>query len=308
MVTSSAAPAVPLSTPALWLTGAERWLMLAGLSLALGGLAGRGLARQYKGTAPAPLPSPWALRGSLLGLAASAALLATALAGPDLAAELARPPAAGLGRHATAVAAVAELACFAAAAVLLRFRQPGWSVLPLLGVVAAEGLRAHPEGMIPAAGAALTWCHLLPAVLWAGMLVYTLRAAAAWRAYPAAMRGLVRQYGNAAGWLFAVVIITGVLSAVLLVPLHSLLTTAYGEILVAKAVLVAVTAGLAVAGRVWLNRRPVPGGGPALAARLECAALATVLAVAALLTVVSPPAKPIYPAAGTRPGAASVRP
>jgi copper transport protein len=299
MVLSSAALPVPLSTPALWLTGVERWLMLAGLSVALGGLAGRGLARQYKGTAPAPLPPPWALRGSLLGLLASAALLVTAVAGPSLAAELARPPAFGLGPQTTARAAGAELVCCAAAALLLRLRQPGWSVLPLLGVVVAEGLRAHPEGMIPAAGAALTWCHLLPAALWAGMLLYTLRAAAAWRADPAAMRGLIRQYGNAAGWLFAVVVVTGVVSAVLLVPLRSLLTTAYGEILVAKAALVAVTAILAIAGRVWLNRHPAPGGGPPLATRLECAALAAVLAVAGLLTVISPSAKPIYPSAGT---------
>jgi hypothetical protein len=29
-----------------------RWVMLAGLSGALGGLAGRGLARQYKGGVP----------------------------------------------------------------------------------------------------------------------------------------------------------------------------------------------------------------------------------------------------------------
>ena len=34
------------------LIAAARWLMLAGLAGALGGLAGRGLARQYKGTAP----------------------------------------------------------------------------------------------------------------------------------------------------------------------------------------------------------------------------------------------------------------
>jgi copper transport protein len=311
MMVRSAALSVPLSAPGLWLTGLERGLMLAGLSVALGGLAGRGLARQYlrqhPEAAPAPLPAPWALRGCLLGGAASAALLVTALAGPGLAADLARPPAAGLGEHATAVIAAAELACFAVAALLLRLGQPGWSMVPQVGVVVAEGLRSHPEGMIPAAGAALTWCHLLPAVLWAGMLVYTLRAATAWRGDPAAMRGLVRQYGNAAGWLFAVVVITGVLSALLLVPLRSLLTTAYGDFLVAKAALVAITAGLAVAGRVWLNRRPAPAGGPALASKLECVALGAVLIVAGLLTVLSPPAKPIFPAAGPPAGRVSAR-
>ncbi len=97
-------------------------------------------------------PALWALRGSLIGLVASAVLPVTGLAGPGVAASLARPPVAGLGSRATGVIAAAELACFALAAIMLRLRQPGWSVLPLLGVVLAEGIRAHPEGMIPAAG------------------------------------------------------------------------------------------------------------------------------------------------------------
>jgi hypothetical protein len=35
------AAAAPLSAPGLWLTGAERWLLLTGLAVALGGLAGQ---------------------------------------------------------------------------------------------------------------------------------------------------------------------------------------------------------------------------------------------------------------------------
>jgi copper transport protein len=151
--------------------------------------------------------------------------------------------------------------------------------------------------MIPAAGALLTYCHLLPAVLWAGMLLYTLRAAVSWRSDPAAMQGLIRFYGTAAAWLFAIVVITGLISAALLVPLGSLLTTTYGRFLIVKAVLIAVTAGLAVAGRIWAARcRPRPGEGPPRAMRLELAGLAAVLALAALLTVLTPPARPIYTA------------
>jgi copper transport protein len=301
----------PLTTPALWLTGAERSLLLAGLSIALGGLAGRGLARQYlaredTAAAPAPLPAPWALRGSLIGLAASAALLATALAGPGVTASLARPPVAGLGSRATGVIAAAELACFALAVILLRLRQPGWSVPPLLGVVLAEGIRAHPEGMIPVAGALLTYCHLLPAVLWAGLLVYTARAALAWRAYPRFARGLFRLYGTAAAWLFAVVVVTGVISALLLVPAGLLLTTTYGRFLIAKAVLVAVVAALALASRAGLRRPADSGAGLPLATRLEIGALAAVLAVTGLLTVLTPPAKPVFPAAA-RPAAQAPR-
>ena len=119
-----------------------------------------------------------------------------------------------------------ECAAFALAAGALRLRQPGLSVLPLLAVVLAEAIRAHPEGIVPVGGALLSLVHVLPAVMWAGMLVYTLRAALAWRQDPAAVRGLVRLYANAAVWLFAVVVLTGVVSALVLVPLGSLLTTA----------------------------------------------------------------------------------
>jgi copper transport protein len=289
----------PLSTPALWLTGAARWLLLAGLSLALGGLAGRGLARQYVARedtpdAPVPLPPPWALRGSLIGLAVSAALLVIARAGPGVTARLAQPPVAGLDSRATGVIAAVEFGCFALAALTLRLRQPGWSVVPLFGVALAEGIRAHPEGSIPVAGALLTCCHLLPGVVWAGMLVYTARAAIAWRAYPRAAQGLFRFHGMAAAWLFAVVVVTGVVSALLLVPVGSLLTTTYGRVLLAKAALVAVAAALALASRVRVRHPAEPGAGLPLVTRLEIGALAAVLAVTGLLTVLTPPAKPIY--------------
>jgi copper transport protein len=302
-VSASTGPAsTSLTVPALWLTGAERWLLLVGLSIALGGINGRGLARLYLAredtpAPPAPLPEPWALRGSLLGLIGSAALLVTALVGPGVAASLARPPVALVGSRATAVIAAAELVCFALAAILLRLRQPGWSVVPLIGVVVAEAIRAHPEGIIPIAGALLTCCHLTPAVIWAGMLVYTARAAIAWRSNPRSVQGLFRLYGTAGAWLFAVVVVTGLFSVLLLVPLRSLPTTTYGRFLIAKAALVAVAAVLAVAGRVGLRRPAPPGTGLRLATKLEIAALAAVLAATGVLTVLTPPAKPVFPSA-----------
>jgi copper transport protein len=289
----------PLTTPALWLTGAARWAMLAGLAVALGGIAGRGLARAYRARDAAaavlpPLPAPWALRGSLIGVAASAALLVTVRADPGAAAALARPPVVVLGARATGVIAAVELACFALAAVLFRLRLPRWGVVPLFGVVLAEGVRAHPEGVIPVAGALLSYCHLLPAVLWAGMLVYTARAAVAWRAHPRSAQGLFRLHGTAAAWLFAVVVATGVISALVVVPVGSLLTTTYGRFLIAKAALVAVVAALALASRVALRRLVEPGAGLPLATRLEIGALAGVLAVTGLLTVLTPPARPVF--------------
>jgi copper transport protein len=288
---ASSSSAAPLSTPALWLTGAERAVLLAGLAIALGGLAGRGLSRQYKGERPGPLPPPWALRGSLLGLAASAALLITALAGPGIAEQLARPAPPGLATGGTALIAAVEAGLFALAAILLRLRRTGPAAFLLSGVILAEGIRSHPEGVVPVAGAFVTWCHLLPAVLWAGMLLYAIRAGLAWRATPAAAQGIVRLYATAAAWLFGLVLVTGVISALVLVPLGSLFTTAYGLFLIAKAAIVCVAAGLALAGRAWL-RRPSGSAGPALATRIELCALAAVLAITGILTVLTPPARP----------------
>jgi copper transport protein len=140
--------------------------------------------------------------------------------------------------------------------------------------------------------------------MWGGMLYYTVRTAVAWRSDPAAVRRLVRWYSLAAGWLFTIVVVTGVVTALVLVPVGSLLTTVYGWVLIAKAALVAVAASLAAAGRIWLRRKPglapAPGGprsGPALATKLEVGTLAVVLAVTAVLTLLTPPQPPIRPVA-----------
>ena len=267
--------------------------MLAGLAVSLGGLGGRALARNYKGDFPAPLPEPWAIPGCLLGMGSAVALIVTALADPRLAVSLARPLVPGPRSAATLVFAIVELACFAAAALFLRFGKPGPAVQGLLGVVLAESLRAHPEALLPLTGALLTICHLLPAVLWAGMLLYVLRAALAWRADPVAMQSLIKLYGGTAGWLFAAVVITGVISALLLVPVSSLLSTEYGRFLLVKSGLVVVVAGLALAGRAAASRRTSPGAGPARVTRVECAMLAAVLLVTGLLTVITPPPHPL---------------
>jgi copper transport protein len=245
------------------------------------------------------------MRGALVGLAASCALLVTALAGPGIAAELARPDPPGLRSGGTAEIAAVEAVLFALAALVLRLRRPGWGAAMLSGVVLAEGIRSHPEGVIPVAGALVTYCHLLPAILWAGMLAYALRTAIAWRHHPAAAQGIIRLYSAAAAWLFALVVITGIVSALVLVPLSSLLTTAYGRFLIAKAVIVAVAAGLAVAGRIWVRRPAAPGVGPALVTRLEICALAVVLVIAGILTVLTPPAKPTR-ASSAAPGQAAL--
>jgi copper transport protein len=150
----SAAAAAP-AAPGQWPLAVARWLLFAGLAAALGGLAGRGLARLYRDP-PVPLPGPWALRGSLLGLAAGVVLAALQLGGGSLPAGLAHLSVPTLLSGSPGVIAAVEVASFAIAAVLLRLRRPGWAVVPLLAVVAAEGLRAHPESVVPVGGALLT--------------------------------------------------------------------------------------------------------------------------------------------------------
>jgi copper transport protein len=277
-----------------------RWGMLAGLAGALGGLAGRGLARQYKGAVPAPLPTPWALRSALLGAAATALLTGVVFAARGLLTLAGHPALAALVTTGQGELIAVECVAFLLAAAALRLRQPGLSVLPLLGVIVAEAIRAHPEGIVPVGGALLTICHVLPALMWAGMLLYTLRAAVAWRRDPAAVRGLIRLYANAAFWLFAVVVITGVVTVLVLVPLHDLFSTAYGIVVIVKAALVSTVAGLAIGGRVWLGHDPAAGRGPARATFRECGVLAGVLAITAVLTVLTPPAAPARAAGPAR--------
>jgi len=289
-----------VSSPELWVVALLRWLLLCALAGAIGGIAGRALARGQAAPGPAALPGPGALRASLLGLAVSAGLAIEILCDNRLAAAFTHPSLSRLLHTGDGVIAVVELASFAVAALLLRLRRPGLSVVPLLAVVGAEGVRAHPDGVVPVGGAMLTWAHLLPAAMWAGMLWYTVRAAVAWRSDPAAVRRLVRWYSLAAAWLFTLMVVTGVVTALVLVPVGSLLTTTYGRVLIVKAALVAAAASLAVAGRIWLRRAsgpvPAPGGprsGPALATKLEVGTLAVMLAVTAVLTVLTPPQAPI---------------
>ena len=294
---SGSSAAAPESSPGQWPTAVLRWLLFAGLAVALGGIAGRALALWFRSgvrstltaAARVPLPGPWALRGALVGTVASAGLALLDVGGGSLAAGLGHFSVPRLLSGSAGVITAVEFAAFAAAAVLARLRRPRWAVLPLLVVVAAEGLRAHPENVVPAGGAVLTWAHLLAAALWAGMLLYVARAALAWRSDPSAVHGLVRAYARVAAWLFALAVATGVIEALLLVPLPDLFATDYGRTLAVKAALVAAVAGLAVGGRLWLRRKPAPGAGPGRVTRAESAALAVVLAAAAVLTTFAAP-------------------
>jgi methionine-rich copper-binding protein CopC len=201
----SATVSAAVSVPGQWPTAILRWALFAALAAALGGLAGQALAGLYREQAPpVPLPSPWALRASLLGAVASAGLAALQAGGGNLVSGAEHLSVPKLLSSSPGTISVVEVASFAVAAALLRLRRPAWAVVPLLAVVAAEGLRAHPENVAGAGGAVLTWAHLLAAALWAGMLLYVVRAAIAWREHPGAVRArgdnLLTLRVTASGW------------------------------------------------------------------------------------------------------------
>jgi copper transport protein len=152
----------------------------------------------------------------------------------------------------------------------------------------AEALRAHPQAEQAVAGPVLTFGHLAAAALWVGALVQMLRTMVAWRSERAAARALMLAYARLAAWLFAAVVTTGAIAALLLVPLNELATTTYGQVLLAKTGAVALVAALAYIARRRLRR--TTGGLPHRPARVEASVLAVVLALSATFAVLRAPA------------------
>ncbi|MGC5041310.1 copper resistance CopC/CopD family protein [Streptomyces sp. DT190] len=251
-----------------------RWLLFAALAVALGEAAGRRLTDP-----PARRPRSWALPAALLGTAAALGLSALQLGDGSLSSLTSARP---------GVLSLVGVAGFGLAAVAGLVRRRAWAVLPLTAVLVAEALRAHPQAEQSAGGPLLIFVHLAAAALWAGTLLYVLRALVAWRGERAPGRPLLLSYARLAAWLFAAVVVTGLPSALLLVPLDELAATTYGRVLLAKIALVAVVAGVALTARRRLRRTGT--GSPQRPARAETGLLAVVLALSATLTVLSVPA------------------
>ncbi|MYS52973.1 hypothetical protein GTW46_23380, partial [Streptomyces sp. SID6013] len=163
---------------------------------------------------------------------------------------------------------------------------------PLAAVIVADALRAHPTTEYsPLLGSGLTLVHLTCASLWAGGLLYALRVLRRWRDAEAGP-SLLGLYARVAAVLLAALTATGVCSSLRRMPagtiLDQLTETAYGRVLLAKVVLVAAVAVLALWARVRLGRAadPLAACSPA---RAEVVALGVVVAVSGLLTALPVP-------------------
>ncbi|MBQ0889040.1 CopD family protein [Streptomyces sp. RM72] len=268
-----------------------RTVLFAALSVPLGELFVNRLARSLPG-APPDRPRSWSPYAAAAGLVAALGLASVVATGNLVPGSVADIDVGGLYESRDGKLALLEVNGFLAAWLCATSRRPGLQVWPLAAVVVADALRAHPTTEYsPLLGSGLTLVHLTCASLWAGGLLYVLRVLRRWRGAEAgpALLGL---YARVAAVLLAVLTATGVCSSLRRMPtgtiLDQLTDTAYGRVLLAKVLLVAAVAVLALWARIRLSRAadPLDACSPA---RAEVVALGVVVAVSGLLTALPVP-------------------
>lgn len=270
-----------------------RGVLFAALCVPLGELLVLRIARRLP-DAPAERPRSWALSANGAGFLAALALASVVSTGNLVPHSLGQIDAGGLYDSRDGRLALLEVNAFLLAALCARSRRPAAQVWPLAAVVVAEALRAHPTAERgPLVGSGLTLVHLTCAALWAGGLPHTLRTVRLWRGdAAAAAAALLGRYARVAAVLLAALTATGVCSALRRMPaatvLDQLTTTAYGRTLLAKVVLVAVVAVLALWARIRLSRAADPLTA-CVPARAEVAVLGVVAVVSGLLTALPLP-------------------
>jgi putative copper export protein len=273
--------------------GLLRAVLFAALCVPLGELlVGRAARRLRPGAA---LPTGWSAAAAGAGFLAALGLALVVAAGNRVPRGWGDLDLGGLQSHREGLLALTEVNGFLLAGLLALSRRPAAQVWPLGAVIVAEALRAHPawDYHDPTTGAVLTAVHLSCGALWAGGLLYALRVLRLWRTgAPAEAAALLGRYARTAALLLAAVTATGVCSALRRMPpgtvLEQLATTAYGRALLAKVVLVAAVAALALWARLRLRRAADPLSAQA-PARAEVTLLGLVVAVSGLLTALPVP-------------------
>ncbi|MCQ4206163.1 CopD family protein [Streptomyces longispororuber] len=269
-----------------------RTVLFAALCVQLGEAFAGFLARRV---APAQTaPRTWSPYAAWVGFAAALGLASVVAAGNLIPHGIGDLDIGGLYGTRDGTLALLEVNAFLVAALCARSRRPDTALLPLAAVVVAEALRAHPPAEdTPLVGSGLTLVHLTCAALWAGGLLYVLRALRQWRrTAPEAGTALLGRYARVAAVLLAAITATGVCSTLRRMPpgtvLDQLTTTAYGRTLLAKVLLVAVVAALALAARFRL-RGARDRTAAYVPARAEVVVLGVVVAVSAVLTALPLP-------------------
>jgi putative copper export protein len=272
---------------------ALRAVLFAALCVPAGELFVNRLARSLPGreTGRPVAPRSWSPLSAAAGFAAALGLALIVATGNLVPGSLPDVDAGGLYATRDGKLALLEVNAFLVAGLCAVSRRPATQVWPLAAVIVAEALRAHPTTEhTPLAGSGLTLVHLTCAALWVGGLLHALRTL---RLRPgtdgAAVLGL---YARVAVVLLAAITATGVCSSLRRMPsetiLEQLTATAYGRVLLAKVLLVAAVAALAL----WARRRLRRAADPLTAcapARAEVVALGLVVAVSGLLTALPVP-------------------
>ncbi|MEW2073578.1 CopD family protein [Streptomyces sp. NPDC013433] len=268
-----------------------RTVLFAALSIPVGELFVRRLARSVPGAPPA-VPRGWSTAANSVGFVAALGLASVVATGNLVPDSLADIDIGGLYDSRDGKLALLEVNAFLAAALCAASGRPGTQVWPLAAVIVAEALRAHPTTEYsPLVGSGLTLVHLVCASLWVGGLLHVLRTLRLWRRAEAGA-ALLGRYARVAAVLLVAITATGVCSSLRRMPpetvLEQLTDTAYGRVLLAKVVLTAGVAVLALWARIRLARAqdPLTACSPA---RAEVYALGVVIAVSGLLTALPVP-------------------
>lgn len=279
------------AAPGTALTALLRTVLFAALSVLLGEPFVDRLARSLPG-APPHRPRGWSPRAAAAGFTAALGLALIAAGGNPVPHGLADLDVGGLHRTRDGALALLEVNAFVLAGLCATARRTAVRLGPPAVVLVAEALRAHPAAEhSPLTGSALTLVHLTCASLWVGGLLHTLRTLRRWRG-DGPGTALLGRYARTAAVLLAAVTATGVCSSLRRMPpgtiAEQLTDTAYGRVLLAKAVLVAAVAALALWARIRLGRAtdPLTACSPA---RAEVVVLGAVVAVSGLLTAVPVP-------------------
>jgi putative copper export protein len=270
---------------------ALRTVLFAALALPVGELFVNRLARSLPGAPPA-VPRSWSTAAGAVGFAAALGLASVVATGNLVPGGPADIDVGGLYASRDGKLALLEVNAFLAAALCAASARPVTQAWPLAAVIVAEALRAHPvTEHDPLVGSGLTLVHLLCASLWTGGLLHALRTLRLWGTAEAGA-ALLGLYARVAAVLLAAVTATGLCSSLRRMPaetiLEQLTDTAYGRVLLAKVILTAGVAALALWARVRLARAadPLTACSPA---RAEVYALGVVVAVSGLLTALPVP-------------------